>query len=164
MTTNTPEQARALWCPMVRLAAVSDGRSSVPDNQSVMNRLQVGIASAVPDAARCIADKCAMWRWATKPHQPGEPTKVDLSQSVELLGLAKRYERALWHSGIKTLGELVVLRFTELSNLPEIGLKAIREIKNALAVHGLELSTQQQTNHPPGSGFCGLAGHPEVMA
>jgi len=59
--SHTPEQAKELWCPMVRLAACNGG--SVAMGQTVMNLLQDGRETTVPDAARCIADKCAMWRW-----------------------------------------------------------------------------------------------------
>jgi len=38
---HTPEQARELWCPMVR-----------------------GLAADDPIKCLCIADKCAMWRFA----------------------------------------------------------------------------------------------------
>jgi len=59
--SHTQKQASELWCPMVRLAACNGG--SVAMGQTVMNRLQDGRKTTVPDAARCIADKCAMWRW-----------------------------------------------------------------------------------------------------
>lgn len=37
---HTVEQAKELWCPMVR-----------------------GLAADHPTTCRCIADQCAMWRW-----------------------------------------------------------------------------------------------------
>lgn len=64
MNARTPEEARSLWCPMVRLAAVTEGGSGVMAGQTVMNRLQKkGERTTTPDAAVCIADRCAMWRW-----------------------------------------------------------------------------------------------------
>ncbi|MBW9334572.1 hypothetical protein FEE59_13720 [Herbaspirillum sp. RU 5E] len=52
---HTPEQAASLWCPMVRIGvtAASGGPSTINDPTSI------------PEfSGRCIADKCAMWRWA----------------------------------------------------------------------------------------------------
>lgn len=68
---HTPDQARKLWCPMVRLAA-AHANGDVEGNQSIMNRLQTPTGPATPDASMCIADQCAMWRWGefksvTKP-------------------------------------------------------------------------------------------------
>lgn len=94
--SHTPEQARELWCPMVRLAA-SDG-SSVPMGQTVMNRLQDGRKTTVPDSSRCIADKCAMWRWATADMPPpgAEPGKLVVGVPARLgvgyCGIAGRPE------------------------------------------------------------------------
>ena len=59
---HTPEEATKLWCPMVRLAACKPN-GDVSEGQTVMNRLQNGVNIAIPDAGRCIAEKCAMWRW-----------------------------------------------------------------------------------------------------
>lgn len=47
--SHTPEQARELWCPMVRMR---DG-SNVDHGDRMM----------------CIADKCAMWRWTDRRSQ-----------------------------------------------------------------------------------------------
>lgn len=51
---------------MVRLAA-ADSNGAVAHGQAVINRLQVcavgAMAVMTPDAAGCIADGCAMWRW-----------------------------------------------------------------------------------------------------
>lgn len=68
----TKEQARAVWCPMVRLvAATSDG--SVATEQPSFNRVQLGSGarkSATPTAGNCIADECAMWRWVDPAVEP----------------------------------------------------------------------------------------------
>ena len=62
----TRKEADGTWCPMVRLAACTpDG--GVEQGQSVFNRLQKGNETAIPDSGRCIADKCAMWRWESDP-------------------------------------------------------------------------------------------------
>lgn len=77
MSAHTPEQARALWCPMVRIA-----RREVTVEAAIINRpgsathipKRVEIAAGcntdalggcrVPASCRCIAEQCAMWRWA----------------------------------------------------------------------------------------------------
>jgi hypothetical protein len=59
----TREQAAATWCPMVRLVKATE-RSTVEHGQPVFNRAEVpGAGPGVPNASRCIADQCAMWRW-----------------------------------------------------------------------------------------------------
>lgn len=50
---HTPEEARDLWCPMIRMAVTpkAGGPCAVNDPTN----------SLAP--AACIADGCAMWRW-----------------------------------------------------------------------------------------------------
>ena len=45
---NTPEQAKEPWCPMVRTSSGSNTGEC-----------------RVPSYPKCIADKCAMWRWGS---------------------------------------------------------------------------------------------------
>jgi len=47
---KTPEQAKILWCPMGRTGTPAIG--GMNDNRSEYLR------------NNCIANKCAMWRWA----------------------------------------------------------------------------------------------------
>ncbi len=54
---NTENQSSELWCPMVR-AAILDMAAENRDRECNDN----------PQFARCIASKCAMWRWAE--HEP----------------------------------------------------------------------------------------------
>lgn len=65
----TPEEAQALWCPMVRAArrererpegSMSQGETYIA---SGCNTDALG-GNRVPVFCRCIADRCAMWRWA----------------------------------------------------------------------------------------------------
>lgn len=53
---NTPEQAREKWCPMVRVGVMpsAGGPAGVSDPSTEFH-------------GNCIADKCAMWRWAPSP-------------------------------------------------------------------------------------------------
>ncbi|HEX8883148.1 MAG TPA: hypothetical protein VF797_01510 [Noviherbaspirillum sp.] len=67
----TKEEATAKWCPMARLTACS-ASGHVGLSQTVFNRLQNGVNTAVPDSARCLADQCAMWRWE-EGRAPGSP-------------------------------------------------------------------------------------------
>jgi hypothetical protein len=59
--SHTPEQAKALWCPMVRHEGDSGGcfnraiNNEDPTNRDYSGNKHYGCA--------CVADKCAMWRW-----------------------------------------------------------------------------------------------------
>lgn len=57
---HTTTQARDLWCPMVRIIFKSD---------TGFNRMEptANGAPSTPKGCNCIADRCAMWRWGTKP-------------------------------------------------------------------------------------------------
>ena len=57
---HTPEQAKALWCPMVRASNGEDQSANAGNSEEYRT----------PSYAHCIADKCAMWRW--------EPNQGDL--------------------------------------------------------------------------------------
>lgn len=81
---HTPEQATKLWCPMVRLAACKPN-GDVSEGQTVMNRLQNGVNIAIPDAGRCIAEKCAMWRWVPKFEEPKPLPKPSVGRGVTFL-------------------------------------------------------------------------------
>lgn len=55
---HTPEQAKELWCPMVRIGVTQNhGGPSAVNDPTTQYR------------GNCIADKCAMWRWAEEPKQ-----------------------------------------------------------------------------------------------
>lgn len=73
---HTPEQARELWCPMVRIARREEwheasGTAGKPETQHELHiETIVGGCNTdalgrnrVPASCRCIADQCAMWRW-----------------------------------------------------------------------------------------------------
>jgi hypothetical protein len=51
---QTPEAAKELWCPMVRATSGSDHPGNAGNSPDYRN----------PVFSKCIADKCAMWRWA----------------------------------------------------------------------------------------------------
>jgi len=76
---HTVSQARELWCPMTRIArreAKSVDCKEIDENLVVIascNRDALGGGNGGPSSSdrhaplascRCIADKCAMWRWA----------------------------------------------------------------------------------------------------
>lgn len=81
----TREQAAETWCPMVRIA-----RHEVTSNETPMGNMTVVSAKdhvvggcnsdalgrlRVPASCRCIADKCAMWRWGEAEPAPKETKK-----------------------------------------------------------------------------------------
>lgn len=60
------EQARELWCPMVRIARVEPTeRLGRPDGEVIVAGCNTDALGGirVPTSCRCIADGCAMWRW-----------------------------------------------------------------------------------------------------
>lgn len=67
--SHTTEQAKALWCPMSRIArsenlARPDGHHDKQVIVAGCNRDALGSAAGfVLNSCKCIADKCAMWRW-----------------------------------------------------------------------------------------------------
>lgn len=63
--SHTPEQARELWCPMVRIAR--NERSGLGLQMVAGCNTDALGGVRVPASCRCIADKCAMWRW-----EPGQ--------------------------------------------------------------------------------------------
>lgn len=66
---HTPEQAKDLWCPMARIAREEYRADGTPESVVVSgcNTDALG-GNRIPASCRCVADQCAMWRWATKPH------------------------------------------------------------------------------------------------
>lgn len=91
MTAHTPEQATLLWCPMARVAQSGDKDIQGSYNRTLTKShrpitvarvkstddfelgdepveheevLALEMSVVVSHAARCIGDKCAMWRWA----------------------------------------------------------------------------------------------------
>lgn len=52
---HTTEQAKKLWCPMVRATSGTDEPGNAGNSP----------AFRTPTYARCIASQCAMWRWNT---------------------------------------------------------------------------------------------------
>lgn len=88
--SHTSEQAKALWCPMARVAQIGAAETNATYNRAlVKTHVPVRLADASPEtfelgqqpepvaatmlniglqisnAARCISDECAMWRWKT---------------------------------------------------------------------------------------------------
>ncbi len=53
---HTEKQAAETWCPMVRHASDDGDMASI-------NRYGHDDESDSPEFARCIAGRCAMWRW-----------------------------------------------------------------------------------------------------
>ena len=57
---HTPEQARNLWCPMVRASNGEDQPANTGNSEPYRT----------PPFARCIGGKCAMWRWGSTDSAP----------------------------------------------------------------------------------------------
>lgn len=86
---HTADQARELWCPMVRIARHEfyerdeSGHGHITSHQVIVggcNTDALGVGNGEPRrmsrdhkplaSCRCIADKCAMWRWDTRSTGP----------------------------------------------------------------------------------------------
>ena len=69
---HTPDQARELWCPMVRGARrelmPESGTKSINDRTVIVSGCNTDALGGmrVPASCRCIADKCGMWRWDSR--------------------------------------------------------------------------------------------------
>lgn len=75
----TPEEARKLWCPMVRIVRHVDVYREIPSvggshplatdeikETHVVGGCNTTSRRQVLPHFRCIADQCAMWRWVPK--------------------------------------------------------------------------------------------------
>jgi len=81
---HTPEQAKELWCPMARVTQIGAVETNATYNRALVKthipialRADEGgegdaiaatmlkVETQISAAARCIGDKCAMWRWGT---------------------------------------------------------------------------------------------------
>lgn len=66
MTLRNEQEASELWCPMVRIAR-RESTEHDGENMAVVGGCNTAAGThgpRVPHSCRCIASKCAMWRWA----------------------------------------------------------------------------------------------------
>lgn len=103
---HTPDQARELWCPMVRIARheVTEQRQLAGSNGLELVSQQHHIVAGVNHDAlggskrlaadhqplascRCIAEKCGMWRWVTvrDPSAPERSNSVMCDKPVPMV-------------------------------------------------------------------------------
>lgn len=66
---HTVEQAKELWCPMVRIArreVVATHCQDTADNLAIVGGCNTDALgkTRVPASCRCIGEQCAMWRWS----------------------------------------------------------------------------------------------------
>lgn len=95
--SHTPAEARELWCPMARIARhevteVETARTS-GDPPLIAMRTDHHIVGGcntdalgrtrVPASCRCIADQCAMWRWAPSTTSHPERRIQDLGNGFK---------------------------------------------------------------------------------
>ena len=62
---HTIEEAKLLWCPMVRIARRETTHHDGSGDRVVVGGLNTDALgrTRVPHSCMCIADKCGMWRW-----------------------------------------------------------------------------------------------------
>ena len=90
---RTEEQARELWCPMVRRESFRFVATQAPyltEAGSAVIPLAAGVnrdvsTTAEHDLPKCIASKCAMWRWAVI-----DPINYEDGKASGYCGLAGR--------------------------------------------------------------------------
>jgi len=87
------------------------------------------------------------------PKRAPQPSVLD--QSVEILELSVRSSNALRNAGIFTINELLQRTERDVLRLPNVGRLSLKEIKDTLARHGLQLKDQidmpDPTPRPPPS-------------
>lgn len=64
---------------------------------------------------------------------------TDVSQPIAMLGLTTRANNCLLAEEINTLGDLLEWTDIDLLKTPNIGMKLLKEIKDALHLRGLDL-------------------------
>lgn len=71
---HTKEEARRLWCPMVRY----EGDDGANFNRGTSQANPTNSLSPDDDryVCNCIADKCAMWRWDVSWPVGGKPVQL----------------------------------------------------------------------------------------
>jgi hypothetical protein len=74
------DEARKLWCPMARVAV----------DEASANR-DIDDTTTFISGCRCIASKCAMWRWGYERMFPG-PNGDDVIIQTGYCGLAGKYD------------------------------------------------------------------------
>lgn len=65
---------------------------------------------------------------------------MDSETPLVMLRLSARPFRILSEHGIETLGDLCALTFIDLTRMPGLGQKSVREIQQSLEVRGLSLT------------------------
>lgn len=90
----TRDQAAETWCPMTRAVRhePDDVQQTPPSLRAVGGCNTGGRGARVPASCRCIADKCAMWRWSSPPrHDPFPTPAADVANEGDgFCGLAGR--------------------------------------------------------------------------
>lgn len=64
---------------------------------------------------------------------------IDLDASIDELGLSARAQHCLQNANIRTIRELTLCYETDLLKIKNFGRKCLREVKEALAEHGLHM-------------------------
>lgn len=72
---------------------------------------------------------------------------VNLTDSVEVLGLSVRSRNGCINGGIATVGDLVQRTAADLLHVRQFGRKSLREVREALAEHGLVLKEKHTGYH-----------------
>lgn len=127
--SHTPEQARALWCPMARVA--QSGHTDIqaaynrsltktpvrvrlvtpqdPENfqlgqepEQVEEKMLLETRMSTSMAAGCIADQCAMWRW--EHTTASVPTTTEGASGQPARVFEQRTVRTHGYCGLAPLG------------------------------------------------------------
>jgi DNA-directed RNA polymerase subunit alpha len=99
-------------------------------SKTVTERLRE-IASELQEIARSLQEESLTWTAL-----PDEEIK---RVPVHQLEISVRTEHALTNAGINTVGDILKYSSRELMKLPNFGTRAMMEVKDVLAPHGLYL-------------------------
>lgn len=157
---HTPEQAKELWCPMVRIARREDTH---PDEGGAIVvagcNTDALCGMRVPASCRCIGDRCAMWRWLRSDGGHHRNATHSDDQSVQEMEFSTRIKNCLLAENITTFGQLKKMREAEIMGIPNLGRGSLQEIRSIINQHQESLNLK----NTPIVGYCGLAGRPEVF-
>lgn len=180
---HTIKQAESLWCPMVRFEGDVGGSlnrgslNSNPTNADISFEGDVdGVTKPIQKqkyGCHCVSDKCAMWRWETKPRLESESfvtcervawavgeipprsvvnpfilTKEDEDAFSEQVAFLER------HKGHKSVPGLLAREGWRTIGSAEI----VRSMPMSKLV--IKIVREHDTD---ASGYCGLAGRPGAV-
>lgn len=161
---HTPQQARDLWCPMVRIARSEnlprpDGHQDKQVIVAGCNRDALGggnVHSSISAghkplaSCRCISSQCAMWRWSEDLPLP------KTINCVNQCSLTEQEEHEARASATSRLKASAVPNFYDarLNPIPAGWIFIAHDIQEGILAHWME---PREAREARCTGYCGLA-------